>query len=255
MVGFEPNLEPEQKDLLSQLVEATRSVPRTERRPFMYIRFSGGEAVQGNRINIPVLGQDLDVLMNNGLIALENYHTKGTGYNFYVPPDGFAYYEDLKRESGEPAIQIETEVTHYLDAEAFQAAYPDAYARWREAADLLWQTDSEQQLSTIGLKCRESVQAFATALIEKHGVPDANPDKAATRDRLSAVITARRPDLGEARSELLDALFNYWRAAGDLIQRQTHAGQREGEPLTWEDGRRVVFQTAVLMFEVDKTLS
>jgi hypothetical protein len=37
--------------------------------------------------------------------------------------------------------------------------------------------------------------------------------------------------------------------------RQEHAGTREGEPLIWEDGRRVVLQTAVVMFEIDKSLS
>lgn len=59
---------------------------------------------------------------------------------------------------------------------------------------------------------------------------------AMTRDRLSAVVDARRAQLGDARSALLDAMFNYWRAAGDLVQRQEHAGQREGQPLGREDG-------------------
>jgi hypothetical protein len=40
----------------------------------------------------------------------------------------------------------------------------------------------------------------------------------------------------------------------DLVQRQEHAGQREGEPLVWEDGRRIVFQTAIVMFEIDRSL-
>lgn len=90
--------------------------------------------------------------------------------------------------------------------------------------------------------------------MDRHQPPSVNPDKARTRDRLSAVVNLRRAELGEARSALLDSMFDYWRAAGGLIQRQEHAGQREGEPLGWEDGRRVVFQTAVVMFEVDRTL-
>jgi hypothetical protein len=52
----------------------------------------------------------------------------------------------------------------------------------------------------------------------------------------------------------LDALFGFWRATDRYIQRQEHASQREGESLTPEDGRRAVFQTAVLMFEADRML-
>jgi len=87
-------------------------------------------------------------------------------------------------------------------------------------------------------------------LVERHQPPAVKTNKAKTLDRLSAVVALRRPQLGKTRSDLLDALFCYWRVVGDLIQRQEHAGQREGEPLSWEDGRRVVFQTAVVMFEI-----
>jgi len=74
---------------------------------------------------------------------------------------------------------------------------------------LLWGEDSEQELSTIGHKCREATQEFATALLELHGVQDATPDKAKTRDRFSAVVNSRRADLGERKLEILDALFVY----------------------------------------------
>ncbi len=142
----------------------------------------------------------------------------------------------------------------YLDSDHFRTRYPEAYARWQQASALLWGEDSAQELSTIGHKCREAMQEFATALLDLHGVRDANPDKAKTRDRFSAVVNSRRADLGASKSELLDALFGLWRASENLIRRQEHAGQRERDPLTPEDGRRVVFQTAVVMFEADRTL-
>jgi hypothetical protein len=47
----------------------------------------------------------------------------------------------------------------------------------------------------------------------------------------------------------------YWGTVNDLIQRQEHGAQREGGALAWEDGRRVVFQTAIVMFEIDRSLS
>jgi len=78
---------------------------------------------------------------------------------------GFSYYEERKREGSEPARQVEQGIATYLDSGRFQVAYPDAYARWREAADLLWGADSERELSTIGHKCREAIQEFVTALV------------------------------------------------------------------------------------------
>jgi hypothetical protein len=249
------SLEPEQAQLLERLVEATRSRPRSDREEFMVFRVMGGDQLQGNGLVLKVLMQDVQTLVDVGLLAITSYHTTGHGFNCFVTPPGFTFYEDLRRMSGTAPEQLESDVIRYLEADEFQAAYPTAFARWREAADLLWGADSERELSTIGHKCREAVQEFATALVEADEVGDANSDKTKTRDRLSAVLKARHEALAERHRALLDALFGYWVAAGDLIQRQEHAGQREGEELVWEDGRRVVFQTAVVMFEIDRALS
>jgi hypothetical protein len=248
-------LEPEQEELFSRLVEAWRNTPHDKRESFMFAPVGRTAYVQGNGIgDDDVVETDVHQLLNAGLISVVNYHGTGTGFNFLIPPEALDYYEQLKRRSGEPVEQIEREVRVYLDSERFRSAYPEAYARWREAADLLWGADSDRELSTIGHKCREAIQEFVTVLVDRHQPSAVNPDKAMTRDRLSAVLNMHRAALGERRSALLDALFGYWRAAADLIQRQEHAGQREGEPLGWEDGRRVVFQTAVVMFEIDRTL-
>lgn len=248
-------LEPEQEQLFSSLVEAVRNVPRDQREEFMYIRAMQKDLVQGNGFSAELLGSDIHHLINVGLLSITNYHSKGGGFNFFIPPDALEYYEWMKREAGEPVQQVETLIREYLDSDRFTDAFPEAYERWRDAVELLWGADSDRELSTIGHKCREAIQQFATALVDRHQPPNVNPDKAMTRDRLSAVLNVHRADLGEKRSALLDSLFGYWRAAADLIQRQEHAGQREGESLDWEDGRRVVFQTAVIMFEVDRTLS
>jgi hypothetical protein len=249
-------LEREQEELFSRLVEAWRNTPRNKRDSFIFLpSLAQGAHVGGNGLSDKdLLESDIHQLRNVGLISVDHFHPKGRGFNFSIPPQALAYYEDLKRRSGEPVEQVEREVRVYLDSQRFRSAYPEAYARWREAADLLWGADSDRELSTIGHKCREAIQEFVTALIDRHEPPNVNPDKAKTRERLSAVLYMHRAALGEKRSALLDALFGYWRAAGDLIQRQEHAGQREGERLGWEDGRRVVFQTAVVMFEIDRTL-
>jgi hypothetical protein len=59
-----------------------------------------------------------------------------------------------------------------------------------------------------------------------------------------------KQQVGKTHQAFLDALLAYWGTVSDLVQRQEHGGLREREPLTWEDTRRVVFQTAIVMFEI-----
>ena len=73
-------------------------------------------------------------------------------------------------------------------------------------------------------------------------------------DEVKAVIAHRKASLGDASSAFLEALVEYWGTVIDLTQRQEHGAQKEGSPLTWDDGRRVVFQTACVMFELDRAL-
>ena len=137
-----------------------------------------------------------------------------------------------------------------LESEELRAAAPVAYENWSEAERLLWSATSDSEFSTIGHKLREALQDFASALVDIHHPPEVNPDTTKTLDRLSAVLVQCHPELGERRRRQFDALFNYWRVTIELIQRQEHGGQKEGEPLEWEDGRRAVFQTAVVMTEM-----
>ena len=73
--------------------------------------------------------------------------------------------------------------------------------------------------------------------------------------RVRGVLELHRDKLGSREKEFLDSLIAYWSAANDLIQRQEHGDQKSGRELIWEDGRRVVFQAASVMFELDRSLS
>jgi hypothetical protein len=199
---MELRLEQEQAQLFMELVEAVRSVPRPQRQKFMLIKLMGGPLIQGNGYGERVLEEDLVALSDVGLIRITDY--TNSGFNFVIPPTALPYYEELKSSGSEPTEQIEDEVLRYLDGASFQAKYPVAFARWNDATALLWHADSARELSTSGHKCREAIQEFLTALIDRLEVRDVNPDKAMTRDRFSAVLAARRGQLGEARSELLD---------------------------------------------------
>jgi hypothetical protein len=106
-----------------------------------------------------------------------------------------------------------------------------------------------------GTDCREAAQEFASELINHYKPPVFDRDQAKTKNRLRAAIEVRRPVLGEKVTSLLTAIVDYWETLLELHQRQEHGAQREGQPLAWEDGRRVVFETLHVMYELDRALS
>jgi hypothetical protein len=256
--GFENIiLEPEQKQLLSVLVEASRNIPRHQRRPFFISSTQQGRFIQHHSLpdlHSEVYMGDVRQLGHKGLIDL-TYPGPGPTANLDVTPEGVRYYEWMKQREGQPIQRIEIEIKTYLNADDFHNRHQAAYQKWTEAESMLWGSDSKQQLTTIGHLCREAVQEFATALVERHHPPEVDENKAHTRNRLKAVLAQQADWLGETERPFLDALIDYWEAFEKLIQRQEHGGQKEGEALVWEDGRRVVFQTAVVMYEIDRALS
>jgi hypothetical protein len=251
-------LDREQEELLKVLVEASRNVPRDQRRKFMFTQSYGPE----DRIQHPGLPDqmmpayegDLDVLEREGLLNASYTGQRGNRF-FDVSPVGFRFYEDMQQRLGTPAQQVEEVLKRYLEADAFQQTYPLAYRKWVEAEELLWASDSQQQLTTIGHLCREAMQEFATALVDRYQPPGVDTDQAHTVARTRAALNQHASKLGATVAPFFDALLAYWGTVSDLVQRQEHGAQKEGHPLVWEDGRRVVFQTAIVMFEVDRALS
>jgi len=252
-------LEPEQTDLLVLLVEASRSVPREQRQKFI----AAGPmacAPPNHRLIHPGLPDgeirlyigDLEILDREGLIAM-SYDSRGTAL-FDVTPLGYRFYEHLKQEGGEPLQRIQSDIRDYVNASSFVAKYDRAHKKWADAEAMLWSTDSPYQLSTVGHLCREAMQEFATALVNKFRPSVVNSNKASTVDRIKAVLKEKK-NFGSREKQFLDALVAYWGAVSDLVQRQEHGAQKEGGNLVWEDGRRVVFQTAMIMLEIDHALS
>lgn len=248
-------LEPEQKDLLVKVVEASRNIPRDQRHRFMYIGVMSGSFIQHDGLpgrTMAAYKGDIEILAAADLILL-TYSNKGTPL-FDVTPLGFKYYEWLKQNEGQAIERVDKEITKHIGSEDFGRRYSLAYQKWSEAETLLWTSDSQQQLTLIGHLCREAAQEFATALVDHYKPVDADEDKAHVVARIRSVLTSQKEKLGGAESALLDALLPYWGTTVDLIQRQEHGGLKEGRPLTWEDGRRVVFQTALVMFEIDRSV-
>ena len=249
-------LQPEQEQLLSSLVEAARSVRGTNRAKFILLEVMGGPLIK--HLGLPesfirAYKGDVEILGHNGLLLLS--FNKSGSLIFDVMPEGFRYYEDLKRRQGRPLERVQSTLREYITTGNFAADHPSAYQKWSEAEELLWSTDSERQTSTVGHLCREAVQEFATSLVLKYLPQDVDSDKAHHKARLKAVFAKEYDRLGKTLGPFLDALINYWDKLNDLIQRLEHANKKADRPVTWEDARLVVFQTLNAMIEIDRALS
>jgi hypothetical protein len=242
-------LESEQEDLLARMVEGTRDVPRSERK-WLLMRYSRGAFFSGPGIDGREDVPEGDVLMLErvGLIYPIAYSRRDSNPTFVLTPEALAHYADTR--DNEPAVREESELRRFLDSEAFGAEYPRAYATWSEADVLLWRADSEREFTTVGHKTREALQEFASEAVERYGPPEVVDDPALVNKRLGAVIAKFLPVLGNKRAALLRALGDYSEATLDIVQRQEHGGQKEGEDLTWHDARRVVFHAASVMYEL-----
>ena len=248
-------LEEEQRELLIMVAEAARNVVREDRQKFLVRRTYGGDFLihPGLGGEPKIYFGDVEALACEGILRVSS--EPGGILQFVVTPQGFRYYEYLRHQKGESVERVEAEIRDYLDASAFKKKYNRAYAKWREAEDMLWSSETEGELTKIGHICREAMQEFVDPLVDEHSPPDVDDDKSHTINRLKAVLDQRRDRLGKTEKRFLDALCEYWRVVSDLVQRQEHGAQREGEPLIWEDGRRAAFQTALVMFEVVRALS
>ena len=234
------SLEPELEDLLATLVERHLSIADRGGRWFLTIGSMGApdEILDGGGGGMYAPKLDVEALVDAGYLRVRSYEQHG-GIKFVVAPAGFERYEAQKRGAVEQVEAIAADVIRYIDGTAFRMAFPVAYGLWRSAADLLWDADSEQQLSTIGHKAREAMQAFANALVERDQPEGADSDPAKTINRLAAVVAARSGSLAVADKELLNGLVEYWRGLNSIAQRLEHGGPaKQGEPATWRTPAR-----------------
>ncbi len=169
---MDPVLDEPQIALLCELVEASRRLPTDRREEFIAFHVTGADP----RIPVRHGGfpgdhywahpQDLEVLRQADLITVTNANENLL--IFFVNPRGFRHYEHIKRSTGAPVERVEGEVRRHLASEQFQQAYTVAYAKWAKAEALLWGADSADHLSAIGHHCREAMQDFATAVVERY---------------------------------------------------------------------------------------
>ena len=233
----------EQRETLVFLVEETRRSSGGQRHQFYAHRGGQNDILQSGDQRYPTFLPDLYELDATGLIRLRESEN---GVSFVVSPGGFALYEEVKRAQGEPIERVEGEARHLLERDVLDD-FHEAAQTWRDAEDLLWSVDAAEQLTAIGHKCREALQAFAQALYERYCPDSEAVAKNKTVRKIRAVLSARRSVVGKTTEDFLIA---YWGTVSDLAQRAAHDSEREDRPLLWEDGRRLVFQTLLVMVEL-----
>ena len=74
-------------------------------------------------------------------------------------------------------------------------------------------------------------------------------------DSLASITEAYGEQLGTGRSQLLQEMFEPWRALSEKLWRHGQGSQPRDERLRWEDGRRLVLFTALLMVEFDRSFA
>jgi hypothetical protein len=251
-------LEPEQVELLCKFVEAERSLPKHPRGKFLAV----AEEVKGVKGTLFLYTEgharlvgsltDAEILAENRLLTLSE-DSSGSMY-FHIRPEAFQYYRELKNIL-QPAETVEKEIRGYLFSDDFRRRFPNAFLKWSQAESLLWESESEKQFTTIGHLCREALQEFADVLVNQYSPPGTDPDKAKTVSRIRAVLQMRARRLGSSERLFLEQLLGYWGTVSDLVQRQEHGAQKDGTVLAWEDARRVVFQTMIVMYEIHRCLT
>ncbi len=249
----DPLLLPEQADLLGSLVGLARQQSGVTRHfsvveHLMGIVIASDKGVELEDASMP----NLRVLEHAGLVGLTETATRM--WQLWVTPRGFEYDQRRLGGFGQPLIGLQTEVTTYLDRQAFVDRHPASHAAWQRATASLWADDAETRISSIGHDCREALQAFATELLALTGVTGADPDTSHTKNRIRSALSARRDRSGTSMAAL-EALSGFVDAIVPAIQQTEHAGQKQGQPLTWEDARRVAFLTCVAMYELDRAVA
>ncbi len=248
----EPLLEPRQIELLIEIVELVRSIPENRRDRFILVSnhvesYAMHQTVRNARFD--VYKGDIDVLANEGLLNID-FGSRGSTL-FDVSPRGFRYYEELMQSKSEPSESMQDVVSRHLNFEPVRNRYPEAHRKWSEAQAILAGEEALQHHSTIGHLCREAVQEFAEVVYKRTDAGETF-EKAHTVKRICEALKAVE---SESTGEFLKALVGFQAELNTLVQRLEHSGQKEGESVTTEDARRVVFGTAYMMFEVDRALN
>lgn len=246
-------LRPQQEELLERLLDALAG-HGDDPPPILFLETQDGAVLRVGRRELRVSPSNVRELADAQLLRLvpSSPHIATVD----VRPAAYTYAATRAQRAGAAPDQVEAEVRRFLEGQAFTRRHPEAAKAWSAAMAALWSATTPGDFDNLGGQSRVAMQQFVGSVIEAYGSPaNMDPDVAKTRNRMRAVIGHHRAAIGDTAAELLDALLGYWSAAIESVQQLHKASQLEGRrPLSWEDARRAVFQTGLVMYEIDRTL-
>jgi hypothetical protein len=186
------------------------------------------------------------------MLPIQEEHVPHPGVHEAVHAEGLPRMDHSLRI--EDFDGLEAYLTACVGHERFRSVHLGAYERWSQASAILYSDSTRESLLAAGQKAHEALQEFALAVSEPpHSpVPDSDSTEA-TIGRLRDFTEAYRSQLGDARCDLLQVLLDHWRALTAHLQAHAQDAEMLDEPLRWEDARRVVILTALVMVEIDRS--
>jgi hypothetical protein len=161
--------------------------------------------------------------------------------------------------------RIEEYLRAYLEDQRFRSAHPLACGRWIVAWEMLWCADSRSKVIAVGQRAGDAMHAFSASMHQRcmpfamdSPLPDPLADGAqrpGPLNGLASITDAYGEELGAGRSQLLREMFEPWRALRGKLQRHEQGTQPPEERVRWEDGRRLVLFTALVMVEFDRSFA
>ena len=138
--GGRAGLEPEQEQLLIDMVEAANRVPRPEQAWHLGDEDQNG-VMRGPWGHRSVLPNDVYAIVKAGL--LKATHRSLYGIDYVLTQAARRHYSSVKRRVGEPVARQEESVRAFLESDELKSNAPAAFDRWSEAERLLWSANSD----------------------------------------------------------------------------------------------------------------
>ncbi|MPZ68493.1 MAG: hypothetical protein GEU71_03085 [Actinobacteria bacterium] len=233
--------------LLKLLVEAHWNVPPARTQDFLIVQTLEGDFLVHAglpRGRVSMDGRRIRDLESQGLLVCDETAPGIT--EMRLESEGFKCYEESQTRLADPAMTIESEVTVYLDGEDFQSRHVRSYGEWSEAQNLLWRTGGIQDYGMISHLCEVAMEQFADEALVTSGGRDDGSGRSSL-EQMRDIL--ERSDVPE--KSLMLTLLAYWVSVLEAAKSYPH----QLETIAWENVRRLVFNTAFVMFEFDKAIT
>ena len=131
-------LEPAQEDLLLDMVDAARAVPRAEQQWHLQSQGAGAHMLSGPWGSRPVLLSDVSALREHGLLEMVTANDVH-GSDYVIEGSGFFTAEAIRHERSSGFAGQEADARRLLESEGFRRNYAEAFERWSKVARLCCQ--------------------------------------------------------------------------------------------------------------------